>query len=112
MQAIGADAHNERNGVRMDGPVTARDAKRWDERLHEHDEAIAGIKELQAEGQKQTALLCQMVDGLQKSQERTDRRVCTLEALPGRRWDTVVDRLIYSGVAAVAAVAGSKLIGG
>ena len=96
----------------MDGPVTARDAKRWDERLHEHDEAIAGIKDLQAEGQKQTALLCQMLNSYTESQKKIDARVCTLEALPGRRWDTVVDRLIYSGVAAVAAVAGSKLIGG
>lgn len=96
----------------MDVPVTARDAKRWDERLHEHDEAIAGIKDLQAESQKQTALLSQMVDGLQKSQEKTDARVCTLESVPAKRWDTVVDRLIYSGVAAVAAVAGSKLLGG
>ncbi len=96
----------------MEDAVTARDAKRWDERLHEHDLAIDGFRELHAESQKQTALMQQMIDSDQEWKRVTEKRVCALEAIPGKRWDTAIDRFVFVGASSIATYAAMKIFGG
>lgn len=94
-----------------DVDVAIEVARRCEERLEKSDALQVELMKTQAGQGEINQNIRDMLGELKDSFKELKNQVCTLQAVPATRWNTLVDKLIYIVLAAVAGAAITKVFG-